>query len=126
MQDWTDPNLRFIDLTGDGVADVLITQDDAFTWHPSLLEDGFGCGSRVPTPLDEERGPRVVFADNTETIHLADMNGDGLSDLVRIRNGEICYWPNLGYGRFGAKITMDGAPWFDEPDQFEPERDSPG
>ena len=60
--------------------------------------------------------------DNTETIHLADMNGDGLSDLVRIRNGEICYWPNLGYGRFAAKITMDGAPWFDEPDQFEPER----
>ncbi len=122
VQDWTDPNLRFIDLTGDGVADVLITQDDAFTWHPSLLEDGFGCGQRVPTPLDEERGPRVVFADNTETVHLADMTGDGLSDLVRIRNGEICYWPNLGYGQFGAKITMDGAPWLDEPDQFEPKR----
>jgi RHS repeat-associated protein len=122
VQDWADPNLRFVDLTGDGVADVLITQDDAFTWHPSLLEDGFGRGYRVPTPLDEERGPRVVFADNTETIHLADMTGDGLSDLVRIRNGETCYWPNLGYGRFGAKITMDGAPWFDDPDQFEPGR----
>jgi RHS repeat-associated protein len=122
VQDWADPNLRFVDLTGDGVADVLITQDDAFTWHPSLLEDGFGRGYRVPTPLDEECGPRVVFADNTETIHLADMTGDGLSDLVRIRNGETCYWPCLGYGRFGAKITMDGAPWFDDPDQFEPGR----
>ena len=31
------------------------------------------------------------------------MNGDGLADLVRIRNGEVCYWPNLGYGRFGAR-----------------------
>ena len=38
------------------------------------------------------------------------MTGDGLSDLVRVRNGEVCYWPNLGYGRFGAKVTMDGAP----------------
>ena len=27
------------------------------------------------------------------------MSGDGLTDLVRIRNGEVCYWPNLGYGR---------------------------
>ena len=32
------------------------------------------------------------------------MSGDGLTDLVRIRNGEVCYWPNLGYGRFGAKV----------------------
>jgi hypothetical protein len=42
--------------------------------------------------------------------------------LVRIRNGEVCYWPNLGYGRFGAKVTMDNAPWFDRPDLFDPRR----
>ena len=41
---------------------------------------------------------------------------------MRIRNGEVCYWPNLGYGRFGAKVTMDRAPWFDGPDQFEQSR----
>jgi hypothetical protein len=27
--------------------------------------------------------------------------------LLSIRNGEICCWPNLGYGLFGAKLTMD-------------------
>src|SRR5690606_7443425 len=51
-----------------------------------------------------------------------DMCGDGLTDLVRIRNGEVCYWPNLGYGYFGAKVTMDNAPWFDHPDQFSQQR----
>ena len=50
------------------------------------------------------------------------MSGDGLTDLVRIRNGEVCYWPNLGYGRFGAKVTMDNAPWFDAPDLFDQRR----
>ena len=50
------------------------------------------------------------------------MSGDGLTDLVRIRNGEVCYWPNLGYGRFGAKVTMDNAPVFDQPDQFNQRR----
>ncbi len=119
---WSEPNLKFVDLTGDGHADVLITEDWALTWYPSLAEDGFGPANRVSVPTDEERGPRVVFADGTQTIFLADLSGDGLSDIVRIRNGEVCYWPNLGYGRFGAKVTMDDAPWFDAPDQFDPRR----
>lgn len=117
-----DPNMRLVDLTGDGLADALITEDEALVWHESLGEDGFGPAQRALNELDEERGPRVVFADRSESIHLADLSGDGLTDLVRIRNGEICYWPNLGYGRFGAKVTMDHAPAFDRPDQFEPGR----
>jgi len=119
---WDDPNLRFIDVDGDGHADVLITEEDVFTWYPSLAEDGFSPAERVPQPRDEERGPRLVLADGTQSIYLADMCGDGLTDLVRVRNGEICYWPNLGYGRFGAKVTMDEAPWLDSPDQFDQRR----
>ena len=121
-RDLRDPNARLIDLTGDGRADLLVTEDSAFAWHKSLSEEGFGPEMRVSHPLDEEMGPRVVFADPTQSIHLADLSGDGLTDIVRIRNGEVCYWPNLGYGHFGAKVTMDHAPWFDHPDQFDPNR----
>jgi RHS repeat-associated protein len=121
-RDVRDPNLKFIDLDGDGHSDVLISEDDALVWHASLAEEGFGPAQRVAQALDEEKGPRVVFADGTQSIYLADLSGDGLTDIVRIRNGEVCYWPNLGYGRFGAKITMDSAPWFDNPDQFDHKR----
>jgi RHS repeat-associated protein len=117
-----DPNLRFIDLNGDGQADVLITEEESIVWHPSLGEDGFGEARRVAQALDEEKGPRVVFADGRQSIYLADLSGDGLTDLVRVRNGEVSYWPNLGYGRFGAKVTMDQSPWFDEPEQFDQRR----
>jgi RHS repeat-associated protein len=120
--DWGDPNLKFIDLTGDGHADLLISEDAAFWWHDSLATEGFGAGQRVSQASDEERGPKLLFADAKETIFLADLAGDGLTDLVRIRNGEVCYWPNLGYGRFGAKVTMDGAPWFDTQDLFDGRR----
>ena len=120
--DWADANLRFIDLTGDGHADVLITENEVFTWYPSLDECGFGPSERTRQPPDEEDGPRLVFADGTQTIFLADMCGDGLTALVRIRNGEVCYWPNLGYGRFGAKVTLDNAPIFDHPDFYDPHR----
>ena len=119
---WRDANLKFIDLTGDGHADILISEDEAFSWYPSLAEAGFGPGEKVRQAIDEEQGPRLVFADGTQSIYLADMSGDGLTDLVRIRNGEVCYWPNLGYARFGAKVTMDRAPWFDAPDMFDQRR----
>ena len=121
-RDMRDPNLKFVDLDGDGHADVLITENEALVWHSSLGEDGFGPAKRVAQELDEEKGPRIVFADGTQSIYLADLSGDGLTDIVRIRNGEVCYWPNLGYGRFGAKVTMDNAPWFDNPDQFDHKR----
>jgi hypothetical protein len=120
--DWNDRNLRFVDLSGDGSADILITEDDALSVQMSLGEEGFAPAERIGHALDERHGPRVVFADGTESVHLADMSGDGLADLVRVRNGEVCYWPNLGYGRFGAKVSMDNAPWFDEPDLFDQRR----
>lgn len=117
--DWSNPNLKFIDLTGDGHADILISEDEAFCWHASLAEAGFGSAQRVHQMLDEEKGPRLVFSDSTESIFLADLSGDGLTDLVRIRNGEVCYWPNIGYGRFGTKVRMDASPWFESPDLFD-------
>ena len=71
---------------------------------------------------DEDKGPAIVFADGTQSIQLADMSGDGLVDIVRVRNGEVCYWPNLGYGRFGAKITLEHSPVFAQVDQFDARR----
>lgn len=117
---WNDLNLRFIDLTGDGHADLAITADDVLVWYPSLAEDGFGPAKKTRRALDEERGPTCVFGDSQQSIFLADMSGDGLADIVRVRYADVCYWPNLGYGRFGAKVAMDGAPRFDSPERFVP------
>jgi RHS repeat-associated protein len=120
--DWSDPNLRFVDLTGDGLADVLITESEVFTWHPSQAEEGFGPAALSAAPRDESAGPRVVFADSELCVYLADMSGDGLTDIVRIRNGQTCYWPNLGYNRWGSQVVMDGSPCFDQIDVFDQRR----
>jgi RHS repeat-associated protein len=119
---WEDPNLRFVDVTGNGIADIVVSDGGTFTWHRSLLESGFANGIRVPAPSDERSSPRIMFADPSQSIYLADMSGDGLSDVVRIRNGEVCYWPNLGYGVFGKRVTMTNSPWFDAPDLFSQSR----
>jgi len=120
--DWSDPNVQFIDLNGDGFADILITEGNAIVWYPSRGREGFAASFKVHVGYDDDKGPAVVFSDGEQSIHLADMSGDGLTDLVRIRNGEVCYWPNLGYGQFGAKVTMASAPWFDHRELFDSSR----
>jgi RHS repeat-associated protein len=118
--DFGDANTRMLDLNGDGKPEVVISEDQVFTWYPSEGRDGFAPAQKNLKPFDEEEGPHIVFADQNQTIYLADMSGDGMTDILRIRNGEVCYWPNLGYGKFSTKVAMDNAPVFDHPDAFNP------
>ena len=118
--DLRDPNTRLIDLNGDGQPELVITQENAFVWHASKGKKGYAAAEFTAKTFDEDKGPAIVFADSEQSIFLADMSGDGLTDIVRIRNSEICYWANLGYGRFSAKVSMTNAPWFDHPELFNP------
>ncbi len=113
---------RFVDLTGDGRADLLVTEDSVFTWFRGEGERGFVAGHRIAVAPDDQIGPRALFTDPDESLYLADMTGDGLSDLVRIRRRSVVYWPNRGYGRFGAKVTMEDAPVLDRPEAFDQRR----
>ncbi|MFN7911280.1 MAG: SpvB/TcaC N-terminal domain-containing protein, partial [Bacteroidota bacterium] len=118
--DFSDPNTRMLDLNGDGKPEVVISEDRVFTWYASEGRDGFAAARKTTKPFDEEAGPHIVFSDAKQTIYLADMSGSGMTDILRIRNGEVCYWPNLGYGKFGAKVAVDNAPVFDHPHAFNP------
>ena len=115
--DFRDPSLRFIDLTGDGSADIIMSETHVYRCYDSTREGGYDKSHPASRYSDEKYGPNVVFAEAQQTVFLADMSGDGLSDIVRIRNGSVVYWPNLGRGQFGAQVMMgilstkpDGSP----------------
>jgi RHS repeat-associated protein len=118
--DLHDPNVRLVDLTGDGRSDALMTQEKEFLWFACLGEKGFAPPQYIPRQHDLEQFPDVFFDDPAGRVRLADMTGDGLNDIVLVHNGRIEYWPNLGYGRFGKRITMGSAPHLEV--NFDPKR----
>jgi RHS repeat-associated protein len=114
--DFQDPNVRLVDLDGDGVTDALRTGQrfDCFFNDPRQ-------GWRQTRSIERKRlaaFPDVSFSD--PRVQLADMSGDGLQDIVLIHESTIDYWPNLGRGDWGTRITMRSSPHL--PPGYDPHR----
>jgi hypothetical protein len=106
----SDPNIRLVDLNGDGSSDILKTEDRSLTWFPCKRGQGWDEPKYTKRVHDLEKFPDVYFSD--ERVRLADMTGDGLQDLVMVHSGRIDYYPNMGYGKFGERVTLENSPHF--------------
>ncbi|WP_363349311.1 SpvB/TcaC N-terminal domain-containing protein [Methylocystis echinoides] len=120
--DWASPDLHVLDLTGDGRPDVALVEDERLAWAPSLGGEGYGDLAWRRLADGDDAGPREALRDLTGSVFLADMTGDGLTDIVRVEARSVHYWPNLGYGRFGERVTMENAPSLDDDGPFNPAR----
>jgi RHS repeat-associated protein len=121
--DLKDPNLKMLDLNGDGMPDMLISQAQDFVWYAAKGKIGYDDYHLAARAADDEQGPQILFSDKDEKmlIATADMSGDGLQDIVLITYANVYYYPNLGYGRFGAKVTLEMEGAFAAYDSFNPQ-----
>jgi RHS repeat-associated protein len=103
--DLRDPEVRLVDLDGDGVTDAIRSG--------SRLECFFNDPQRGWTETRAvarralDQFPDVSFADSR--IKWADMNGDGLQDIVQVGDGVVAYWASLGRGDWAPRVTMMNA-----------------
>jgi RHS repeat-associated protein len=102
----SDPLVRLIDLNGDGITDALRT-GDSFELFYSASGATF---SQVQVVARGGDVPGVTFGD--PRVFLADMTGDGLTDMVLAHDGNVSYWPYQGYGSWGAQVVMHDPPHF--------------
>lgn len=99
-----DANVRLVDLDGDGLTDVVRSGTRLECW----FNDADPRKAWQRTASGTAPGPPVDFTD--PRVRLADMTGDGLADIVLLSSGNIAYLPNLGHGRWGARVAMRGSP----------------
>ncbi|USP80420.1 hypothetical protein yc1106_07694 [Curvularia clavata] len=107
-----------MDLTGDGLLDVLHSMNgtNSIVWQQSLAKEGLSQERRAQCPkLD---GLQQIKSTGGTRTYTSDMTGDGLTDVIEISNGKISYWPNLGHGQFGDEVRMHNAPRMDSDDLF--------
>jgi len=110
------PEVQLVDLTGDGVTDVIHSSsrlecyfnDPHQGWHET----------RQVARQDIANFPNVNFSD--PRVKWGDMTGDGLQDIILIHDGNIDYWPNLGYGNWGKRVSMRNSPRY--PYGYDPRR----
>jgi len=109
--EFNQPDSQLVDVTGDGLADWVLIKQDQVQVYPSKGPQGFAAPL---LPNRETDVPQSKPASPKELLRFADIFGTGRQHLVRIRNGSVDCWPNLGYGRFGSKVSLANAPQFGE------------
>lgn len=105
-----DPDVKLVDMDGDGVTDLLYSGERDFQIHYNRGAAGWaGETEHVPRrPLEEF--PDVRLGDPDGHAKIAEMTGDGCSDIALVRDGRVDYWPHMGHGRYGKRVTMRGTP----------------
>src|SRR5262249_38605945 len=109
---------RIVDLDGDGVNDLLQSTPDGYLLSYASGEGRWSRPQAVNRIADAAQVPAVSL--DQPGGELADMAGDGLSDIVYVASGRIEYWPYYGRGKWGARVRMHNAPVL--PPRFHRER----
>lgn len=103
--EYAHPRAQLADLTGSGFADLVMVGPRSVrlyagtgkAWRPgeTILQSG---DITLPVP----------GANPATLVAFSDLLGSGQQHLVEIRADGVTCWPNLGHGRFGQPLALDG------------------
>ena len=95
-------DVRVADLNGDGMPDALRSGTGSWVFFENLGGGQWAPGVAVLNPpslsLDDPR------------VHLVDINGDGIPDLVYMEQSRILVWPGRGHGQYEPPYLLNNAP----------------
>ncbi|HQP34158.1 MAG TPA: SpvB/TcaC N-terminal domain-containing protein, partial [Polyangiaceae bacterium] len=114
---FSDEDTRLADMNGDGLTDIVrVRQGDVKYW-PGRGDGTFGTGELGCAGSTFSQGTFVQMASspqysdpNGSALHVDDVNGDGLSDLVQIRFNAVDVWLNVDGSRWTGRTVLSGTP----------------
>ena len=100
------PRGELADLDGDGRSELLFVNRDQVIFYPSRGTAGFGAAQAAPR---QPGFPSAADSSDVELVTFAGAFGDALAHRIRVSDGEVAVWPNLGHGRFAPRVLLRGA-----------------
>ncbi len=101
------PNIRFADFNGDSLLDVIYGEGGTYQIWINNGKNGFNSARNI------SQHPEGSIVDGN-LVQLLDMNGDGLTDMVKSHSGNdqpYYIYFNNGSGDFNAPITASNFPF---------------
>jgi RHS repeat-associated protein len=109
--DFSNKDIEMVSLSSNGKTDLLLSEEKELITYSSLGKHGYTVSDRI---VKESGFPSIKKGYKKEHVGFGNILGDGLAHRIKITSGSVQCWPNLGYGKFGTKISLGNAPIFDE------------
>ena len=99
-----DPYVRWADMSGDGLRDLVAVHNGAVMYWPNLGHGAFGARVRM------QGAPRLPFGYDPRLLLVGDITGDGSSDIAYAAGGQVTVWFNRSGNAWSAPVTVSGLP----------------
>ncbi len=106
---FSDPRVKWADMTGDGLQDIVLVHDGAIDYWPNLGHGNWGKRVRMHgSPRPREYGYTSGY--DPKRLLLGDVDGDGLADIVYVGNHTVTLWINRSGNGWSAPTEIRGTP----------------
>lgn len=101
---FADPRIRFADMTGDGLQDIVLISSGRVQYWPNL---GYGRFGKMVNMINAPRFPEQF---NPKQILLGDLDGDGQADIAFVENNRVTLYVNQSGNSFSQGVKIVGTP----------------
>jgi hypothetical protein len=101
---FADPRIRFADMTGDGMQDIVLISSGRVQYWPNM---GYG---RFGQKINMKNAPVFPEQFNPSQVLLGDLDGDGQADIAFVENNTVTLYVNQSGNSFSAPVKIGNTP----------------